>query len=269
MSTLGLPYTPPREPGGSRALALAFLTHGLLFALLFFGVSWQSQLPSVVEAELWTPTVEIAAAAPPPVPQPVAPPKVAPPRPVKAVKEPPPPPAKPDIALKQEPPKKKPADTPKPPEKMPPPAPPKAVPAPEPAKKADPVPAVVERPTPAAPSDLANLLAAAARPSTGSAPRNSGPRTDTGYENAIRAKILSNLRFPLPADLAGNPEAIFLIEQLPTGEIVRISKRRASGLPAFDNAVERAIEASSPLPKAADGRVERSLELVFKPLDKR
>lgn len=280
MTTLSLPYTPPREPGASRALILALMTHGLLFVLLFFGVRWQSQAPSVIEAELWSASPEIAAPAPPPPPikQPVAPPEPPPPpRRVEPIKEPPP--AKPDIALKQEPPKKKPVVKPKTPEKVPVKVIPKAVPKPvarpepakQPVKQPAPAPkaAAAEPATPAAPSDLANLLAAAARPSSGSAARNAGPRTDSGYENAIRAKILSNLRFPVPTDLAGNPEAIFVIEQLPSGEIVRITKRKASGLPAFDSAVERAIEASSPLPRAADGRIERSLELVFKPLDKR
>lgn len=279
MTTLSLPYTPPREPGASRALILALLTHGLLFVLLFFGVRWQSQAPSVIEAELWSASPEIAAPAPPPPPieQPVAPPEPPPPpKPLEPVREPPP--AKPDIALKQEPPKKKPVVKPKPPEKAPakvvpkvaPKPVPKAEPAKQPVKQPAPAPKAAAEPAPsAAPSDLANLLAAAARPATGSAARNAGPRTDTAYENAIRAKILSNLRFPVPADLAGNPEAIFVIEQLPSGEIVRITKRKASGLPAFDSAVERAIEASSPLPRAADGRIERSLELVFKPLDKR
>ena len=102
-------YQIPAEPGRLRAVALAGLVHLLLLGFLWFGVSWQSDTPIAVEAEIWSPVAREAAPPPPPpppVPEPVPePPKVAavePPRPVPA-----PEPVKaklpdPDIALEKE-----------------------------------------------------------------------------------------------------------------------------------------------------------------------
>jgi colicin import membrane protein len=38
---------------------------------------------------------------------------------------------------------------------------------------------------------------------------------------------------------------------------------KSSGIPAFDDAVEKAIAKSSPLPKKKDGSVERDLEVSY------
>ena len=53
----------------------------------------------------------------------------------------------------------------------------------------------------------------------------------------------------LPPDIAGNPEAIFDVVQLPTGEVMSVKLRKSSGHKAYDAAVERAILKSSPLPR--------------------
>jgi colicin import membrane protein len=53
------------------------------------------------------------------------------------------------------------------------------------------------------------------------------------------------------------------VDQLPTGEIISVRKTKSSGIAAFDDAIERAIKASSPLPKKKDGTVDRSLEINF------
>ena len=89
-----------------------------------------------------------------------------------------------------------------------------------------------------------------------------------GYQDAIRSRIRSRIRFD-PARAPSNPEVIYIVEQLPTGQISRIELQKASGIEEWDVAVRRAIEASDPLPKADDGSVERRLELRFRPLDKR
>lgn len=89
-----------------------------------------------------------------------------------------------------------------------------------------------------------------------------------GYQDAIRSRIRSRIRFD-PARAPSNPEVIYIVEQLPTGQISRIELQKASGIEEWDMAVRRAIEASDPLPKADDGSVERRLELRFRPLDKR
>ncbi len=104
-------YLIPAEPGRGRALALAVLVHFLLLILLWFGVSWQSDTPTEVEAEIWSPVAREAAPPPPP---PIAKPVQEPPKPVAVVTPPTPPApvvqpepaqqklAEPDIALEKE-----------------------------------------------------------------------------------------------------------------------------------------------------------------------
>ena len=72
----------------------------------------------------------------------------------------------------------------------------------------------------------------------------------------------------LPPDLAGNPEAIFEVVQLPTGEIIEATLRKSSGSRAYDDAVQRAIIKSSPLPRPdRPDHFHRTLTLKFRPLD--
>ena len=99
--------------------------------------------------------------------------------------------------------------------------------------------------------------------STGSAEKSTAPRTDAGYQAAISAKIKSNANYAGSTDVPGNPTVSFRVEQLPTGEIVSVKKVKSSGIPEFDDAVERSINKSSPLPKKKDGTVERSLSVNF------
>ncbi|MGA1301151.1 MAG: cell envelope integrity protein TolA [Burkholderiaceae bacterium] len=90
-----------------------------------------------------------------------------------------------------------------------------------------------------------------------------------GYQDAIRSRIRSRILGFDPARAPTNPEVIYIVEQLPTGQISRFQLQKASGMPEWDAAVLRAIKASDPLPKADDGSVERRLELRFRPGDKR
>ncbi len=53
----------------------------------------------------------------------------------------------------------------------------------------------------------------------------------------------------LPPELPGNVEAIFEVVQLPTGEIIDVVLRKSSGVRAYDDAVQRALAKSSPLPR--------------------
>jgi len=72
----------------------------------------------------------------------------------------------------------------------------------------------------------------------------------------------------LPPDIPGNPEAIFDVVQLPTGEVLSVKLRKSSGHKAFDDAVDRAINKSSPLPKPdRPEQFQRSLEIKYRPLD--
>lgn len=83
-------------------------------------------------------------------------------------------------------------------------------------------------------------------------------------------KIRSRIRgyIILPPDIPGNPEAIFDVVQLPTGEIIDVKLRKSSGVRAYDDAVQRAILKASPLPKPVPADLfQRNLELRFRPLD--
>lgn len=86
------------------------------------------------------------------------------------------------------------------------------------------------------------------------------------YQAKIRAKVRGNIL--LPRDIEGNPEAVFDVVQLPTGEVLSATLRKSSGHRGYDEAVERAILKSSPLPKPEQAEVfSRELQLKFRPQD--
>jgi len=96
---------------------------------------------------------------------------------------------------------------------------------------------------------------------SGTAPKSTAPRLDASYQAAIAGKVKRSTNFAGDTSVPGNPRAEFVVEQLPTGEIISVRKTRSSGVPAFDAAVERGINAASPLPKKKDGTVERSFPI--------
>lgn len=241
-----------QDPGKSASAALAALVHLALALLLVYGIRWQTRPPEAVEVEL----VRAVPAPPPPVVE--APPEPAPVPKVEAKPEPKPapkPPARPDIALKEK-------------EK------PRPKPEPRPAPKAEPKPAPDEASRQLmaealkreqqelearkAEQELAKIMAAQA------AAARSKAMAD--YIGRIKGKIKGNI--VLPPDLRGNPEAIFDVVQLPSGEILSVRLKKSSGHAAYDSAIERAILKSSPLPKPEQGDLfSRSLELKFRPLE--
>ena len=91
-------------------------------------------------------------------------------------------------------------------------------------------------------------------------------RAQLDWIDKIRSRIRGNIN--LPPDIPGNPEAVFDVVQLPTGEIIDVKLRKSSGVRAYDEAVQRAILKSSPLPKPVPADLfQRNLELRFRPLD--
>ena len=247
------PILPPTHKAGKRiSIALAIAVHLLLAGFLFYGVRWQTKATDVVEVELVRAAAEPAIATPPtPVAVPPAPTIEPPPAPAPKP-EPAPSPRKPDIVIKD---KQKPK--------------PKAPPKPEPKPRVDPFQEQLKRETEqltqrkqtdSAARELSQIKAAHA-----AAARN---KAIADYLSRIRGKIRGNI--VVPPEIKGNPEAIFEVTQLPSGEIVTGSVRlkRSSGHAALDAAIERAILKSSPLPKPPQPDLfERSLELRFKPLD--
>lgn len=89
------------------------------------------------------------------------------------------------------------------------------------------------------------------------------------YRSKIQAKIRGNVNKSLCAK--ANPELKFDISLLPTGEMTGLPKLlKSSGSKVCDEAVERAIMASQPLPVPSDGLAFsqfRNLKLTFRPND--
>lgn len=240
-AALNLPYAPGAQGAGAiRSFALALTVHCVLFAFLYFGVRWQSQPPESIAAELWVP----AQMAPAPR---IEAPKVEPapePKPVPVVKDEPKeiskPAPKPDIAIKEE--KKK----------------------PEPKKEAtpvapDPIKDALQREELQRKAQQDSLAQAAAREASSASAKS---RRD--WEAQIAAKVRSRVR--LPDNLTGNPEAIFEVTLLPNMEVLNVKLVTPSGVPAYDQAAERAINAASPFPPPPAGvDPGRVLRLPFRP----
>jgi colicin import membrane protein len=243
-------FEAPREQYFAAAALLALAMHVLLALGLALGVHWQSRAPDVVTVELWQPPPE---PAPPPRVEPAPPP----PKPAPVVK-PEPRIEKPDIAVK---------------------AAPKPKPPPKPAPK--PVPKPVAKPKPD--DSLARkLLAEALRreEQTQAADRErqaikqqlqreasaARARATQTWVDKISAKIRGNIA--MPPGIRGNPEALVLVTQLPTGEVLDAKLVISSGYTAYDDAVLRATLKSSPLPKPdTPDQFVRDLKLTFHPQD--
>jgi colicin import membrane protein len=250
-----------QEHALGRAFALAFAVHAVLLAVMFLGVRWQSHPAETVTVELWEPP-------PPPAPEPVVEtPKPPPPPPKVETPKPEPEVRKPDIVEKAAPPKPKPK--PKPEAK---PVPPKddefqkrlmreqlALEQ----RKLDEERRRVEEERRRVEEARRKADAERVAREAATAARN---KALSDYENRIRAKVKQN--WILPQDLRGNPEAVFDVVQLPTGEVISVKLSKTSGNPAYDAAVERAILKSSPLPLPEPRSLfDRRLKLTFRPLD--
>lgn len=257
-----LPFFEERaEPALGASLALAAAVHLLLLFVLLVGVRWQNRPPEAMVVELWSapPVVE---APEPPKPAPVIEPEPVKPEPIVE---------KPDIAIK-EPPKPK----PKPEPPKPKPEPPKPKPKPEPVARPEPPrPTVRERAAQKQiQEELAREQAALAlererqqiRDQLARESNAARDRAIAGWVDKVRAKIRGNI--VLPPDLQGNPEAVFDVVQLPTGEVIDVRLRKSSGHHGYDDAVERAIRKSSPLPRPdRPDLFTRDLRLRFWPRD--
>ena len=237
----------PQAPGRRASIVLAVTVHVLLAAFLIYGVRWQSERPEAVEVELVRAAPAAAEPSPPEV-KPESQPEPPLPKPEPKPEPKPLPPPKPDIAMKDK-------EKPKPPPKE------------EPKPKADPFQEAMKRETEqlaqrkavdAAAAELAQMKATQAN-----AARNKGV---ADYLSKIRSKIRGNIVLPL--DIKGNPEALFDVTQLPSGEILGVKLRKTSGNTALDAAIERAILKSSPLPKPDKSELfSRDLEIKYRPLE--
>jgi len=223
------------EPGGAAPAALSVLVHLVLFAILVFGLRWQSKHPDAVVAELWSELPAIEPAQPKAEPKPEVNPQ---PKPEPKVEQKP---AKPDIALERE-------------KKL-------AKKKEEPPLKFDTTQRIREQL--AQEQQAFNRTRERQEALKQFAPA-AAPAIDAGYVDRIRTKIKQNIAGRI--EIQGNPEAIFDVVQLPTGEVFSARLRKSSGNKAYDDAIERAILKSSPLPRPdRPDQFSRELQLKFRP----
>ena len=292
MAVTERPRKPARVAGRWPALLLAIAVHAFFIGVLIFSIRWQNRPVPAVTAELYAPTAQPA----PPQPQPAPPqPQAPPPQPQPAPPQPQPPP----------PPLPTPQPQPAPPPKVIPKPEPKAedlraaeierqakLDAERKAKEAALREKVEREQREAAQKKLQEeqrqlaeareRQARVAQEMKQQAEREKAQRdaqqqqiaanaaalsrAEADYIRRIQAKIRGNVT--LPPDLPGNPEAIFDVVQLPTGEIIDATLRKSSGFRAYDEAVQRAIQKSSPLPRPDRPELfQRTLTLKFRPLD--
>jgi colicin import membrane protein len=260
----------PKEPGRKSALVLAGLMHVLLFLFLWIGIHWQSKTPVGVEAEIWDMHTRSAAPAPT-IQTPPPPPQVhrKEPKPVleeqeqvrdaeialerarekkrieqKHLEEK-------EAKLKEEKQKhieelqkaeKKKQELAKIAEQ----------------KKAD---AQIQQQR----SDNLKRLAGQVA-GTGDAVKSTGNnRIDPGYAGRIAAKIKSNMVYIGADNGPDNPTVDFVINLFPDGSLKGAPRKtKSSGVPAFDDAVERAITKSAPYPADKSGNVPSTIPLTYR-----
>jgi colicin import membrane protein len=247
------------------AAILAIAVHVAFVLFLIFNVNWQNRKPEPVTAELYVPPAaeKIQPAKPPPEP-----PKPEPPKPPAEAKPPPVEPPKPDIALKekQERARKEQAERERK-EKEKQDAEKREAERREAEKKQQEKRLADARERQAREADALKAQAQRERQAQEKTATDAArAKVDADYIRRIQAKIRGNV--VVPPDLPGNPEAIFDVVQLPSGEIIDVQLGKSSGVRAYDEAVQRAILKSSPLPRPdSPDMFRRNLTLKFRPLD--
>jgi len=248
------------EPYKLPAGILAVAVHGAFFALLYFGFTWQTLSPATMSVELWQslPDNAVAEVAPPPVEPPPLEPKieeiVPPTQPEEAVK--------PEIVL---------------PEKEKPDA--RLAEQRAAREKAERI--AREKAERAArekvEQEAREKAERIAREQAEQAERVAREKAEQAaaigrvvdeYTGKIVSKIRRNI--VMPPDVADDARAEFLVTLLPGGTVLGARLTRSSGNAAYDNAVERAILKSQPLPLPTDVALFsrfRELELVFRPIE--
>jgi len=89
------------------------------------------------------------------------------------------------------------------------------------------------------------------------------------YQDMIRSKIRHNI--VMPPDVAPNAEVVFRVTLLPGGSVLDAVLLKSSGNPVYDEATERAIYLSQPLPLPTDPQLKkefRELRLTIRPEEK-
>jgi len=269
----------PQRTGGMRkGTVMALVVHVGLIVALAFGVSWRSQTPSSVSAELWSAVPQVA--APPPVPEVKPTPTPAPPPPQVKAEEPPPKPVpnEAQIAIEKERVERKQREQRELQERERREQQQRREQERLEREKADKLAAQKQRELEAKrqkeeearqakvrEDNLKRMLSQATGTGTpnslGTAARDSGP--SSSYAGRIVARVKPNIVFA--DEVTGNPAAIVELRCASDGAIVGRRLVKSSGNKEWDDAVLRAIDRTDGLPRDTDGRVPPSIEITFRP----
>ena len=265
-----------------QAGAFTAVVHGLLLALFLFSFQWKTVQPmNIAQVELWD-SVPSPNADPMPAPPPKPEPETPKPEVPKVVE-----PAKPEPKVVPEPEPKAEIQT----KKVPVTPPKMEKPKPEPVKPKEEKPKELpkEEKTKADPEALKKLQQAllaedaqsqkheAVKPEASPTGSKTAQVAQAGSPNAsevdkYKGLISNKIKQHVNKQSCGADKAIkvsFMISLIPTGEVMGHPKLlKGSGIPACDDAVERAILESQPLPVPTSADLFsqfRELNLVFSP----
>jgi len=252
------------NPDSFKAGVFSVLVHILLLGALLISFNWKTTHPiSIAQVELWD-SVAVEAQKPAPAPEPLPEPapvqKVIPkPEPVVAPEEKPEP--KVEIAIEKKPVKKEPL---------------------KPVAKVNDALAMLQEEarqealknksvTKSNTNDALKKLQQESLSEDKAAGEQKASAASAGVVDEFKAKIQAKIRSNVNKTLCGNanPELKFEIGLIPTGELSGSPRLvKSSGNAACDDAVERAIRMSEPLPLPQDASLFsqfRNLKLTFRP----
>lgn len=259
------------NPDSFKAGVLSVTVHAILLGALLISFNWKTTHPvSVAEVELWDSLPAVSVPKPEPkvveplVKEPPKPEPVIEPKPEPQIKPEPKP--EPEIAIKQETPKK-------PIKKDPPKEPPKKPQQDDSLAKLQKqlMQEALDKPNKPPVDDALKKLQQESLSEENALGEQKSSAAKAGVVDEFKAKIQAKIRNNVNKSLCGegNPELKFDIALLPTGELGASPKlTKSSGNPTCDEAVERAIRVSEPLPLPADKTLFsqfRVLKLTFRP----
>lgn len=258
------------NPDSFKAGVYSVLVHTLLLGALLISFNWKTTHPiSIAQVELWD-SVAVEEYKPAPVPEPLPEPmpvekEIPKPEQVVAPEEKPAP--KVEIAIEKKPVKKAPVKKEEPPKPV--------------AKANDALAKLQEEArqealkyksvTRSNTNDALKKLQQESLNEDKTAGDQKASAASAGVVDEFKAKIQAKIRSNVNKTLCGNgnPELKFEIGLIPTGELSGAPKLiKSSGNAACDDAVERAIRMSEPLPLPQDASLFsqfRNLKLTFKP----
>ncbi|MES2386307.1 MAG: TonB family protein [Pseudomonadota bacterium] len=99
----------------------------------------------------------------------------------------------------------------------------------------------------------------------GTALKASGP--SASYRGRLAALFKRNINFPNPDSISGNPKAVVQVKVSSAGVILSRELTKSSGVPAWDQAVLRAVDKAERIPLDENGKVVPEFPVEFGPKD--